>query len=734
MSGDSIRAFVVAAGTIGPAGSNVDQLVEAMRTGRRSMRPLSLFEVGGGVQLPVGQVEGLETRSDLPRAHTLARVAAREAMAHTAAPPDAVVLGGTTGGMSLTEELLKSGETADRRFGLHGVGTVAEDIAAMVGCSGPVLTVSTACSSGAVALKVALELIRRGRIRTVLAGGVDSLCRLTYHGFNLLQLIDPRGARPLDRDRRGMSVAEGAAMLLLQGAQRPPAGALAELRGVGLSCDAYHATKPLPSGEGALRAMQRGLEDAGVAATEVDYVNLHGTGTTDNDAAEAAAICTLFGAQMPLLSSTKGITGHPLAAAGAVEALIGTLSIQHSLIPPNAGLEEPDPEIPLRPVREAMDQEVHIVLSNSFGFGGNNASVVLGAPGLSGADAPRPARELEVLGSACITGAGFTEESLRAFSMGRPCAGSLANEVVCRELPPRVTRRLKRLPRLVLAMAQDVQCGAGDQARSDSPRSVFFGTGWGALTETNDFLTRLFESGETLSSPSNFVGSVHNAPAGQVAIRFKATEANVTATGGDSSFEQALLMTSLLATDEDDPVLLLGADEAHPLLSPLFDPSVDAEQAADGGGALLLRAARPGSGVRLSSSFHKGAADARRSTMDLVEALGGAALIDEKFGALLVGLPAASRSRGQQQLELFLEQGWAGGPVVDYRTTLGEYATVSATATVLAVRLCNEGRVPASLAGGDEVSLKGKGILLLSLGDTLGAIEITPPPGEPPAK
>ncbi len=185
-----------------------------------------------------------------PRTHGLALIAAREAMAGVAGPPDAIVVGVTTGGMPASEPLLKSGAADPGMYSLHGAGTVAHYVAEALGCQGPVLTVSTACSSSMAALKLAVELLRSGRARRVLAGGADGLCRLTYYGFHSLQLVDPAGARPFDKDRRGMSLGEGAAMLFLEAAAEPPAGALAEVLGVGLSCDAYHPAAPHPDGDG----------------------------------------------------------------------------------------------------------------------------------------------------------------------------------------------------------------------------------------------------------------------------------------------------------------------------------------------------------------------------------------------------------------------------------------------------------------------------------------------------
>ena len=245
-------------------------------------------------------------------------------MAGSKEPPDAVVLGVTTGGMLTTENLLKKKVRDPELYRRHAAGSVAEDIARRHRCSGPALTVSTACSSGAAALKIALEMLRSGRVKRVLAGGADSLCRLTYYGFNALQLLDPKGAHPLDADRRGMSVGEGAAMMLL--AVDKPDQAVAEVLGAGLSCDAYHPAAPHPEGKGALAAMRAALSDAGISISDIDYINLHGTGTLDNDISEAAAIRTLFVGKKPLLSSVKGACGHCLAAAGAIEAVVSAIS------------------------------------------------------------------------------------------------------------------------------------------------------------------------------------------------------------------------------------------------------------------------------------------------------------------------------------------------------------------------------------------------------------------------
>ena len=713
------RAFIIGLGLVGPAGVNVADTICSLRAGKTCISPLTLFPFAAGEQPPAGQIGcAVPMENGLPRTHVLALIAAREAVGD-GEPPDAVVIGTTTGGIPLTEELIKQQVRDPSAYALHGTGTVAELVARSLGCRGPALTVSTACSSGAVALKAALELIRTSRARRVLAGGVDALSRLTFYGFYFLQLIDPQGARPFDKNRLGMTVGEGAGLLLLEAGDVPPPGAIAELLGGGLSCDAYHATKPHPEGTGAILAMQAALTDAGLEPGTIGYINLHGTGTRDNDAAEAGAVRAVFGDHVPPVSSTKGLTGHPLAAAGAMEAGFVCLAIKHGFIPPNVGCGEPDPELGFVPVLEPKDTRLDIALSNSFGFGGNNAALALGRPRPKPCDFTKTPCRLVIQGLACLTGAGHMAETLHTISEGLPCAGKAQLDLVARDLPARQVRRLGRLSQIALALAVAAHQNA---AIAQSPTAVFFGTGWGSLSETYDFLIKLYESGEKFSSPTDFVGSVHNAPAGQIALWFKAQGANVTATGGDFSFEQALLMATLCSERGRGPALLIGADEGHAVLTPLFDPSAaHVGHLADGGGALLVSSDPGLQGPILNLAFLEPAgADGLER---LFQSLGGPDALMARFGAILVGMPAAQRDTATVQLEHLLARSRFPGPVVDYRHHLGEFASAGAVAAALGVEFVRQGALPAALTG-PETLLQGRGILLLGFGATLSAIEI----------
>ncbi len=729
------RIFIAGAGLISPLGHGQAATVEALRHNLSAIRTLDLFPLCKGEALPVGQVAlDLDPSAPLPRTHQLALIAAREAMTGAGTPaPDAIVLGTTTGGLLTSEPLLRTHAGDPALYRYHGLTTVTEYLGRELGCHGPCLTVSTACSSGALAIALALEMLRAGLAQRVLAGGVDSLCRLTYFGFHSLQLVDRTGCRPLDRNRQGMAVAEGAAMLLLTSER--PAHPLAELAGAGLSCDAHHPAAPHPEGDGAYRAMQAALADAGLSPAGIDYINLHGTGTRENDLAEAKAVTRLF-VTPPPLSSIKGASGHSLAAAGAIEAAVAALSIAHDLIPANTGLREVDPVLGLHPVGQPLTAPVAAVLSNSFGFGGNNAALVLRS--IASGTSPKktlatpafpPASSLDgaclaVHGYACLSGDGETATTLARLREGQKVAGRADAATIVATLPPRLVRRLQRLPRMALTLAT-AACASTTEAAQ--PDAVFLGTGWGALSEAWNFLTRLHETEEQFPSPTDFVGSVHNGPASQVAIHLGATGANVTCSGGDHSFEQALYAATLLT--DGAPALVLGADECHEHFSPLLDPSIfPGTVLSDGGGALRVNRDPLGAICHVSRPLIQFPATDQAMTA-LIEGLDGATALQTGCAAVLAGIPAALHDSGEAQLARFLALSGIQAPVIRYRDLTGEFAAASALAAVLAVCWLEQGRIPAALVGGNDLALDmapGR-ILLLGLGRALTAVEFFRP-------
>lgn len=258
----------------------------------------------------------------------------------------------------------------------HNSFSLAEFARDYFGLEGMAMAISTACSSSAKVFAAAARQLALGTIDAALVGGVDSLCLTTLYGFASLQLTSSEPCRPYDAARNGISIGEGAAFALLERVDRAKAGDVL-LLGAGESSDAYHMSSPHPEGRGARQAMEAALRSAGLTVDAIDYINLHGTSTPANDAAEGKAVAALFGDRVPC-SSTKGATGHTLGAAGAVEAVICALALQDGFLPGSPGTRTVDPQIPLNYRVDRQDAAARIALSNSFGFGGSNCSLIFG--------------------------------------------------------------------------------------------------------------------------------------------------------------------------------------------------------------------------------------------------------------------------------------------------------------------------------------------------------------------
>jgi len=282
---------------------------------------------------------------------------------------------------SFLGDFLQAGNTADvDRIITHDGGTTTRQVAQHLGIGGPINTISTACSSGVNAIAMGARMLRQESVRQVIVGGTDGLCRLTANGFNSLMILDTEWCRPMSADRAGLNLGEGAAYLVLEpleAAEARGAKVLATISGWANTNDAYHQTASSPDGDGAYRSMKLALEKAGLSPSDISYINAHGTGTPNNDQSESIAIDRLFGKEKPRISSTKAYTGHTLAAAGAIEAVFCVLALQNQRLLPNLNHSEPIAENDWLPVTEPSEAKLQHVLSNSFGFGGNNSSVVV---------------------------------------------------------------------------------------------------------------------------------------------------------------------------------------------------------------------------------------------------------------------------------------------------------------------------------------------------------------------
>src|ERR1700757_3023140 len=392
---DPARVAVTAAGVVSPLGFGLAETLESLRSARDCVTPVMRFSVTQCRCKTAGQVSDsrlLASRAQIPRSGRLHRASYMMIQALqelvTQRPefePELTVVGTTSGGMSYGERYYRSLIGAEdlrhapRWIANYPAQKPVIDAQTAFGISAPCHVIANACASGTNAIGHAFDCVRSGRYQRVLAGGYDALAEMVFVGFDSLQASTPEKCRPFDRHRTGMVLGEGGAILALENlelAQQRGAPVLAEIIGYGISTDNFHITQPDPSGIGAQQAMERALHSAEISARDVHYINAHGTATVFNDTAEGKAISSLFNG-VPV-SSTKGMMGHSLGAAGAIEAIVCLLALQHQFLPPNINFRSPDEDFDLDIVaNQSRPAEVRTVLSNSFGFGGTNASILM---------------------------------------------------------------------------------------------------------------------------------------------------------------------------------------------------------------------------------------------------------------------------------------------------------------------------------------------------------------------
>src|SRR6266511_1412549 len=390
------QVAIVAAGVVSPLGFGLAETLDSLRRAKDCVTEVTRFSVAECRCKTAGQVPddrllaGPNKRLRAKRLHRASHMmihALREAMMQVPQfEPELTVIGTTSGGMSYGEQyyrsLCRSGNLRHAPTWIANYPAQKPIIDAqeeVLGVSVPCQVIANACASGTNAIGHAFECVRSGRYQRVLTGGYDALSELVFTGFDSLQASTPEKCRPFDRFRSGMVLGEGAAVLALENlelARERGAPVLAEIIGYGISTDNFHITQPEPSGIGARQAMERALESAQISAADVDYINAHGTATAFNDAAEGKAISALFNG-VPV-SSTKSMMGHSLGAAGAIEAVVCLLALHHQFLPANINFTTPDDDVDLNIIaNEARPAAVSMALSNSFGFGGTNASLIM---------------------------------------------------------------------------------------------------------------------------------------------------------------------------------------------------------------------------------------------------------------------------------------------------------------------------------------------------------------------
>jgi 3-oxoacyl-[acyl-carrier-protein] synthase-1 len=385
-------------GVVSAIGNSVDETLQAFEKGTSGIGPITLFPSIHQNQLPVGEVKltnealasMLGLQQPITRTAMLGILAARQAVKDSGIKNlnsfrVGFISATTVGGMDRTEnffiDYLKDKTTGNLDDVVHHeCGSTTELIADDLGIKDFISTINTACSSSVNSIILGSRLIDKGRLDVVVAGGTDALTKFTLNGFNSLMILDKEPCRPFDASRSGLNLGEGAGFVVLVSDRVLKQESLkshAVVSGYANTNDAYHQTASSPEGRGSFAAMQQALEMSNISIRDIDYINLHGTGTQNNDSSEGTAIQRLFGDEVPKVSSTKAFTGHTLGASGGIEAVFSVLAIQKGWAFPNLRFKTQIPELNYKPLQELRKGlTINHVLSNSFGFGGNCSSIV----------------------------------------------------------------------------------------------------------------------------------------------------------------------------------------------------------------------------------------------------------------------------------------------------------------------------------------------------------------------
>ncbi|KAA2216249.1 beta-ketoacyl-[acyl-carrier-protein] synthase family protein [Chryseobacterium sediminis] len=395
----SQKIAITGMGIISSIGNNVEENFISLQSGKHGISDIEMFETRHAGIIKTGEIKlsneelvqklQLDENNNVTRTSLLGMMAAKEAV-ESAGISDingyrtGLISSTSVGGMDITEKYFYSYEDVPEKqkyIDAHDAGNSSLAIADYLGLKGMVSTISTACSSAANAIMMGAKLIKNGVLDRVIVGGTDSLSKFTLNGFNTLMILTDSYNTPFDNNRKGLNLGEAAAFLVLESEEmvkKENKKVLAYLSGYGNANDAHHQTASSENGQGAFLAMQQALKISGLAKENIDYINVHGTATPNNDLSEGIAMIRIFGENhVPEFSSTKAFTGHTLAAAAGIEAVFSILAMQNSVIFPNLNFKTKMEEFDLTPVTELKEKNINHVLSNSFGFGGNCSTLIL---------------------------------------------------------------------------------------------------------------------------------------------------------------------------------------------------------------------------------------------------------------------------------------------------------------------------------------------------------------------
>lgn len=610
---------ITGAGIVSAIGIGKAETLTSLQEERSGIRPLRYLKTEHH-EFPVGEVQlsndemcdmlGIDPDTQpTTRTALMGMIALQEALQQARITADMMpqiplISGTTVGGMDKSElyylDFLEN-DSRNEYIRTHDCGACTEMIAGHFGRFRMLTTLSTACSSAANAVITGAELIRAGHAECVVVGGSECITKFHLNGFNSLMILDHEPCRPFDESRSGLNLGEGAAWLVLESAghaARRGAASLARLAGYGNACDAFHQTATSPDGEGPYLAMQQAVAMAGITPGQVDYINAHGTGTGNNDISESTAIRRLFGVQVPPVSSTKAFTGHTTSASGTIEAVICLLAMQHGFLPVNLRFHNAGEC--LTPVHIPTTKRLRYVLSNAFGFGGNDSALLL-----ERIDEAKTATEttetadnrIYLMSAAQIS----AQEPLSEAWKDNP---EPLNDELTRSreadykqfIPPLEARRMGRILKRAIATARTATAQAG----IGIPEAIVTGTGLGCIENTEIFLDALCREGEDQMMPTRFMQSTHNTISSIVAINLKAHGYNTTYAHNTVSFQSALMDAMMqLRRGKIANAMVCAHDEMTPSYHALLCKGgyLKGKHAAECAVSMVLATANPGNAL-----------------------------------------------------------------------------------------------------------------------------------------
>ena len=550
---------IIGSGIVSAIGCTKSEVLTALLEERSGICEM-LFLDSLHHEFPVGEVKmsnskmkemlGIEEDRIVSRTVLMGALAIKQAVeeAKPAMPslPRIVIINGTTvGGMDITERFYNSMKIDKEYLSLinhHDCGSCTSEMASICGINAEICTVSTACSASLNAIAVGADMLRREEADIVIAGGAEALSKFHLNGFNTLMILDKDRCRPFDDSRAGLNLGEGAAFVVMTRSDEC-ANSLTKsltIEGYGNACDAFHQTATSDEGIGATLAMKEALSMAGLLPAEIDYINAHGTGTPNNDSTESEALMRVFGEHIPPVSSTKPFTGHTTSASGAIELVICQLAMENGFIPTNLGWTTPMKR-GIKPSVGTQHQKLHYVMCNSFGFGGNDTSLILGYH-IQSKSKKSEYKDVGIeIAASCEIHSAEELDAVKDF------------------ITPMEARRMGKLLKAATLTSLTVL----KEACVEIPDAIITATSYGMMENSEKFLEEMLENRESLLKPTLFMQSTHNTIGSSVAIRLCCHGYNITFCQGERSLEWGMKdAVRLIQTGRAETVLVGCHDES----------------------------------------------------------------------------------------------------------------------------------------------------------------------------